>query len=251
MEITSSLFVAIVGTGKVASALHRSLGANHSAIFNSRSFEEAFVSSIPNCSAIVLAVSDDAIAPVVENLVNVIGISIKKIPIIHCSGAFSSSVFEKQGLIGATMHPAIRIGADTNFQDVLFAVEGSEQAKKIIDDIFTLIGGKSFQISTEDKAKYHLASVIASNFTSMLLNQSYNLFQECNISSQSAKALTEQLLHSSLPIAFSKDFSSLCTGPAARRDSGTMNLHKSLIDGDQTFLECYESLSKLIQEKVT
>jgi predicted short-subunit dehydrogenase-like oxidoreductase (DUF2520 family) len=169
---------------------------------------------------------------------------------LHCSGVISSTLFSERGLCGASFHPAISIGPDTSFRDVLCALEGEAKALVAARQLASLLGAQTFEIKPSDKTRYHLAAVMAANFTSLLLQESYQQFLTAGLPTTSAQALVRQLFESSLPAALSDEFAARITGPAVRRDGATIERHQEVLMSEDALQRAYNALTELMQQRV-
>jgi predicted short-subunit dehydrogenase-like oxidoreductase (DUF2520 family) len=248
MGTTSEPFYTIVGSGKLAQALGRVLGPKHATLVSSRTFAGIEEVSQQENLVVIIAVSDDALRAVTE----AVAAHLKGANpcYLHCSGVISSTLFSERGLCGASFHPAISIGSDTSFRDVLCALEGEARAIIAARQLASLLGAQTFEIKPSEKTRYHLAAVMAANFTSLLLQESYQQFLTAGLPATGAQALVRQLFESSLPAALSDEFAVRTTGPAVRRDNATIEMHQEVLSSEDALQRAYTALTQLMQQRV-
>ncbi len=84
--------------------------------------------------------------------------------VFHCSGAQSSLLFSTQGqkeFYSASIHPAYSFGdlqqGLKNFHGTFCALEGDDQAKKVLKMLFVNLGANVYEITVQNKMLYHIA----------------------------------------------------------------------------------------------
>ena len=121
--------------------------------------------------------------------------------VCHFSGSLSSDVFsnwEATGALACSIHPIYafsdKFTAYQNLQDAVFSIEGSKGALERMQELFCLLPNRIVEIPTAQKAKYHAATSIASNFVVGMVSMAVGLLEEAGISEQSAYAMLKPLL---------------------------------------------------------
>jgi predicted short-subunit dehydrogenase-like oxidoreductase (DUF2520 family) len=141
--------IAIVGRGRLGTALAHALGA---APPLGRGEPPA-----PGTDAVLLCVPDAEIAAAAS--------AIAPGPLVgHCSGA--TTLEPLAGHEAFSMHPLMTVtGADARFEGAGAAIAGSsDRAKAFARDLALELGMTPVEIPDEDRAAYHAAASIASNF---------------------------------------------------------------------------------------
>lgn len=248
---------AIVGAGRLGTALGVLMqrAGYKIAGFSTRSRESLEVSShllgfkgsseaseaADNADCVVLSVPDDAIASVCEELCEkgVVGVGSR---VIHTSGS--------QGL--SPLSSAVRLGADVLAVHVLqsvpsatdgieripgswFGVTCSDDQKEWAGAFVKDLGGLIMFLTEEDRSRYHLAAVFASNFLVTLADLSGATFEGV----EPYLPLMEGTLANIAALGTEKAL----TGPVVRGDAGTVKRHLQVIKGE-TELACYRALTK-------
>ncbi len=193
-----------------------------------------------------LTVPDAFIGEVAEELVSS-GADLTHKWIIHMSGALSSEIFpDLCGAYGFSLHPAMAISdpfkAADDFPSTIFTIEGAPDGA---EEFFKEAGLKTLPIETKDKALYHLACAVASNFVVGLFSWSVELLEKTGFSREKAgEIITPLFLANASSVAENGPVAAL-TGPVERADTDTVKRHlKCLNDLDD------ETLYRLLSEKL-
>ena len=190
---------------------------------------------------LILAVSDDAISLVAENLVVQ-----EETVVIHTSGAKSIEVLsclrEDYGVIYPlqtfTKEKAI------NLTDVPFCIEAyNSRTHDLIFDVAKSISHKVVVMASEQRKVLHLSAVFANNFANHMLLWAKTLLDVEGIDFQLLKPLARETIEK----AFILSPEEAQTGPAHRGDYKTMKDHLALIEANPEHSSLYQLLSKSIQ----
>ena len=215
----------------------------------SKSFE-TMEQIIQECDTLFLTVPDGAIADVYAS---VAAFDIRGKIICHCSGSLSSEVFQgikEKGAYGYSLHPIYAVSSKyesyREFSKVYFTLEGAEERRNVLQSLLEELGNPVEIIAKEDKARYHLAAVFASNLVTGLYRQATELMEECGLSrSFSRQALLPLFLGNANALALQGMAASL-TGPIERADEITIQKHLEVMDEDAKTL--YQQLSRKLVE---
>jgi predicted short-subunit dehydrogenase-like oxidoreductase (DUF2520 family) len=243
--------IGVIGAGAVGSALALALvarGARIDAITSrTRAHAEALAASLArdvavvsadavatNSDTIVVAVPDDAINSVAATTHWRMGQLV-----IHLAGAQDAEALaaaRTQGARVAALHPLMTFPRTTEaltaeailarLAGCAWAFEAGDEAT--IDQLTTIIAalnGHAIRLTAADRAPYHLAAVLASNYVVTLLAAAVRLWGTFGVNPDEAlaallpltRAAVEQLQAVGLPDAL--------TGPIARGDLGTVRTH--------------------------
>jgi predicted short-subunit dehydrogenase-like oxidoreductase (DUF2520 family) len=96
-------------------------------------------------------------------------------------------------------------------------------------------------VSSKDRLAVHVAAVFACNFTNHLFNVSDKILQQHGFDFELLRPLIAETINKSLDIGPEN----AQTGPAARGDLETLNLHMEYLNGDE-----YQKLYKLITDLI-
>lgn len=192
---------------------------------------------LPSADVTWIAVNDDALPTVVDQLVTQASIQ-KGSFIVHCSGVLSSDILApliEQGCFIASMHPlkAFRTGYLTPdaFLQVDCVIEGDEEVCAWLMRVFGGLGAHVVSIKPEAKAMYHAAACIASNYLITLAAASKNLLLKAGIPDTQAMAMISRLMQGNINnMQATGEIAGSLTGPLIRGDSKTLQLHLQAID---------------------
>jgi predicted short-subunit dehydrogenase-like oxidoreductase (DUF2520 family) len=152
---------AIVGRGRMGTALAAALGAPAPLGRDER--------PPVGTRAVLLCVPDAQIAVAAR--------AIEPGPLVgHCSGA--TTLEPLAGHEAFSMHPLMTVtGPDARFEGAGAAIAGStERARGFARDLAVRLGMTPFEVADEDRAAYHAAASIASNFLVTLEEAAASLF---------------------------------------------------------------------------
>jgi len=197
-----------------------------------------------------LTVPDNAIGTLSEKLSTQCSIVPGSI-IFHCSGVHTShelAAVKAKGAFTASIHPALSFGdpveSSKYFKGTVCTYEGDQEALAILLPMFESLGAKLIPIDPQQKAKYHAACCIASNYLVGLYALSENIVASTGLSSESIPSILLPLMHSALNNLAQKSPIDALSGPIARNDVSTINLHTENLSGE--YLSYYKYLGNLL-----
>jgi predicted short-subunit dehydrogenase-like oxidoreductase (DUF2520 family) len=173
----------------------------------------------PSAEVVLLTVPDGKIAEAAR--------AVPDGPLVgHCSGATGLEVFEREGF---SLHPLMSVPTGSR-PEVLrgagAAVDGtSERALGVANALASQLGMVATHVAAEDRAAYHAAGAIASNFLVAL--------EACAERLAATTGITRRQL-APLVLATAHQWAELgpeaaLTGPIARGDEGTIERHRAAI----------------------
>ena len=258
--------ISIIGLGAVGGALARALSAAGypllTCIDRQRSACAELQTILPETQAatdvnslraeteiLLICVPDDQISAVDRNLHRLLP-QMRLRVCAHTSGALPASVLKSVADLNipvASMHPLQtfpRGGATVSLKDIYFALEGDAAATGILEKMVADIGGKSFNILSEQKPLYHAAAVFVSNFIPALLRSGAELVASSGISEEEYLKMATPLIRQSLENSLDVGPSAALTGPVARGDTRTVESHlRALRAESPAALALYRMLS--------
>jgi predicted short-subunit dehydrogenase-like oxidoreductase (DUF2520 family) len=187
-----------------------------------------------NSALVVLAVPDDALAA--------LGSGIRWSPgqrVLHLSGASGTRVLAsaaEQGAIVAALHPLMtftRALAESPIAEISARLRGCVWALQTDDASFretlrglvAALGGQTVLLTEADRAPYHLAAVLVSNYVVTLMGAATGLWQTFGVDAQVAREALLPLLRAAVENLGTMDPAAALTGPIARGDLGTIRAH--------------------------
>ena len=199
---------------------------------------------------IMLATSDDAIAACAGWLGERVGEPEAGAVAFHCSGSLPASVLgplADRGWQVGSLHPArsFRAGASEpdGLEGVVCGVEGMPGAVKRLSRLVECLGGQPMAIASDGKHLYHAASVIAHNYTAVLVDIATRVAADAGLSSQQAGSLLQPLMMQAMRDSFANGAAAVLTGPAVRGDTGVIQAHvRALRESDPKLAQIYAEL---------
>jgi len=176
---------------------------------------------------IVLAVPDDAIAPLARSVRLYSGQAL-----IHTSGALGAEVLEPAMAAGTqvgSFHPLVAF-ADTEravaaLHGATIAVEGDDQLVALLAEMAERIGATAVRLAPGTKAAYHAAAVLAAGGFVALLDAIAELGRIAGLDESGALAIYGPLIEQTLGNARALGIRAALTGPMTRGDVGTLEAH--------------------------
>ena len=191
-----------------------------------RGFAEA-QAMIEEVELIVLAVPDDALAPLAQEVRMYSGQAM-----IHTSGALGAEVLAPAMAAGTqigSFHPLVAF-ADT--ERAIAALHGATVAIEVDDDLATLlaamaerIGAHAVRLAPGTKAAYHAAAVLAAGGFVALLDAIAELGAVAGLDEAGALSIYGPLIEGTLGNARALGVRDALTGPMTRGDVGTLEAH--------------------------
>ncbi len=170
--------------------------------------------------------------------------------VYHCSGAHSSALLAPARAAGAvvgSLHPLQSFASTAikgnPFDGIVMSVEGDEQAVKTGHAIAEDLGATCFTIRTDTKTLYHASAVVASNYLVTLLEFAFRLIEAAGIDRRDAFGVLKPLIDGTLANVEAVGIPEALTGPVARGDVATVGAHLDAIAAQAPDLE---SLYKLL-----
>ena len=158
--------------------------------------------------------------------------------IVHTSGAHSLDSLRPlnaQGAMLGSLHPAFPFAhvetAIAGLAGASFAIEAdSPILKDWLHDIVGAIGGYALDVQPEDKALYHAAMVIASNYTVTLYALAERLLSQLDARPEAIQAALLGILAPTVANIDSQGIPQALTGPLLRGDVKTIAAHLEALE---------------------
>ena len=260
--------LAIVGAGRVGRALGRRLreagwrivlvaarseaSARRAVRFIGEGRAAAGIpSTLAAASTILIAVPDDAIPSVAEQLARNAGDDLRDKIVLHTSGAMDACALDPLRGCGASvgsMHPMQTFTAVNvpPLEGKVFAIEGDEPAVRVARRIARSLGGAPVGISKEMKPLYHAAAAFAAGLALALEEAGVRILMSAGLKRREAQralvSLTRQVLEHYEKLGPQKAW----TGPLARGDFAVVAAHENALRAfEPEFLKAYDAVSRL------
>ena len=197
--------------------------------------------ALPKTDLTILAVSDDYISVVADEILRV---HRNSLPIIHTSGSLTLDVFHKDMSLFGSIWPlqSILKGENPRRMDVPLCVDAN--TKSFLDELLVVsksISDKVIHLPSDKKKYAHVAAVISNNFTNHLLTLAESYCRDHDIPFEILKPLvieSIQKIENQSPL-------DIQTGPGRRKDLKTIKGHLKLIE-NKKLRKIYKLITKSI-----
>jgi len=188
-----------------------------------------------------LAVSDDAIQLLSNQLV-----VDEQTVVVHCAGSVSVSVLQHLGDNFGVFYPVQTFTTEkgVEFKDVPVCLESS--GSRVHDMLYAVgksLGCRMVVMDSEQRKWLHLAAVFANNFTNHMLYQAKAILDAEGIDFSLLRPLAKETIEK----AFLLMPELAQTGPAARSDKRTLQLHQQMLEENPELSDLYRRLSASIR----
>jgi predicted short-subunit dehydrogenase-like oxidoreductase (DUF2520 family) len=257
--------VSIIGLGNWGSSLAHALNAAgvslQEVILSSESLgsgNSAWTRVLPlttldraqlNADVLWLCVPDAAIARVTGRIVKRVGKrGLKGQIIVHSSGALGAQVLEAAARVGASVasvHPVMSFATrvPVSLQGVPFGVEAEPAGRRILNAIVRQVGGRPFAVGDGSKALYHAVGVLSSPLLVSHLAAAHEVAMLAGFTPQQARKLIEPIVRATLDNFFLRGPGKSFSGPIARGDVQTIDLHLQALKPHPMLAGVYRSLA--------
>ena len=256
-----SLNIVLIGVGNVSYHIANSFAhlkvVNLLQVFNHRNskaakqFSKNFDCSLATtysgintlADVYIIAVKDDAIAEVVQNLAS---LKLKGI-VVHTSGSTDVSVLKSVSKHTGVYYSLQTFykGATIKWASTPILIEGNTKATEgKLKRLASLVSRKVKVVDSKKRLQVHLAAVFACNFTNAMYVSAYQLIEK-KLSKKDTDLLLPIMKHSFQKLEKVHPIKAQ-TGPAIRNDKLAMKKHLELIKSNKQLTQVYKILSDLI-----
>lgn len=208
-------------------------------------FTTDYVTIVPDADLYIIAVKDDAIPKVAEQLTKALGSAIF---IVHTSGAVSSNVLAPFTTNYGSFYPLQTFSKEVavDFQQIPICLTADTASNLLLlEKLSQKIGCTSYIITDAQRKTLHIASVFACNFTNYLWGISKELLETEDLPYEIIHPLIKETVRKALinsPV-------DVQTGPAIRRDEATMLSHLEYLKSEPDLMKIYQLISERIAGK--
>ncbi len=221
---------AVLGLGKAGKSLLASLSAQSIPAFAiARGWTE-----IPTVDVLFLAIPDDAITEVAEQISR-----LSRIPpiVVHISGVQSLSILAplKNHTAIGQFHPlAVFDGVSPILPNTFVGIcSSNEQAAQQLTKLAQKLELSPSDLEDGKQSLYHAAAVILSNHAFVLADDAQRLMIQAGISADASRKALAQLMHSFANALDQKPIPEAMTGPVKRGDVKTIERHTEVLSQDK------------------
>ena len=246
----------IIGSGKIAYNIASSLNENQINItgvygrnietgnklakkVNSKFYKELKIPKITDL--IIICVPDDQI--------KIIAKKINKIATVHTSGSSDIKLLKNCSKYYGVVWPiqTFTNNKKANFKKIPICIEANnDKFKYDLNKLFTKISNNVINFNFKQRKLIHLSAVFSSNFSNYLYSISEELLSEQKIDFIILKSLILETTNN----AFKYKPTNNQTGPAIRKDLGTIKKHLNLLSKKKKnkYAKIYSLISEYIME---
>ena len=253
--------VVLIGAGRAGRALAaalRTVGVSSALVDRTQVVEQwgatVFVSradAIARAALILVAVRDGQLDAALDPL-RVPGVMGDGAVVLQVSGSAEPAARERlshTGVSYGTFHPLLPLlnpeVARQRLQGAVIGVEGDAAAHAAAMHLATRLGATTIEIPRADRAAYHAAAVIASNFPVTLAALAEGLLSQIGVDSTAAHRAVRALMAASVEnLASAPRALDALTGPIARHDTATVRAHATALQGMHPYHEVYDVVSR-------
>lgn len=217
--------VAIIGGGKLGSALARALrgaGVAVSLLRGRGSPREANI--LARCTLIWLAVPDPFIEVVAERIAPSLT---RAHAVVHASGSWGKALLTSCARTGASIavcHPLISFGARTSLRGASFVFDGDAKARREVRTCVTALQGR-LVVARVHGPRYHAAAALLANGATALAAEAERWLIEAGFPLEAAPHALGALLQSVAQNILDVGPRKALTGPISRGDARAVARH--------------------------
>jgi predicted short-subunit dehydrogenase-like oxidoreductase (DUF2520 family) len=168
--------------------------------------------------------------------------------VVHCSGALGLEVLASAAVretsIGC-LHPLqsfpSREGDPTRFRDITCGIEANGALSATLETMVADLGAETVRLEGVDRARYHVAAVLASNDVVALMVAAVRVWEQAGLPREAARGALAPLLLGAAENIADRDLREALTGPIARGDVATVRRHLEALD-EPALRELYRRL---------
>ena len=162
---------------------------------------------------------------------------------LHCSGSMGLEVLaplQREGAHVGSLHPLQSFaGGATELAGVYMAMDGDEAACAAAQQIATTVGGHPFQVPAAERAAYHAAACICSNYAVAVEALAQGLMSRWLGNEEAAwQALLPLFKGTAANLQSTTSPRTVLTGPIARGDVNTVEKHLAVLPPDLVDVYC-------------
>ena len=171
--------------------------------------------------------------------------------VFHCSGLLTSEILKPlkdQEAFTGSFHPIQAFSqkrtSPKQFENIYFGIEGCGEGLALSQKIATQLGGHPLILEAKDKALYHTACSIASNFFIVLLDMAFSLLEHIGLQEKQALQTILPLVKGNLHNVKKFNIERSLTGPVIRGDRESVQQHLKALRDFPSYYETYVILAR-------
>jgi predicted short-subunit dehydrogenase-like oxidoreductase (DUF2520 family) len=196
-----------------------------------------------------LCVPDAAVAETAEQIVTRRS-DLRGQIVVHSSGALTAGLLEPARAAGAqiaSIHPVMSFPTReiVNLDGVLFGVETRDPAtRRTLHSLVRKLGGRPFDLPAGKKSLYHAAGTLASPLLVSELSAAIETARLAGLDRHTASLWVQSLVEATVTNVFTKGTARSFSGPFARGDARTIDLHLQALGAHPILADVYRSLAR-------
>lgn len=189
----------------------------------------------------IVALKDDAFVKLLPDIVE----GKENVLLVHTAGSLPMSVWEGKASRYGVFYPMQTFSKqrEVDFRMVPFFIESnSPEDTELLKAIASVLSGKVYEATSEQRRCLHLAAVFTCNFTNHMYALAAELLQKYNLPFDAMIPLideTARKVHELEP-------KQAQTGPAVRYDGNVINKHLEMLEGEPDMQTVYRLVSESI-----
>ena len=175
--------------------------------------------------------------------------------VLHLSGATEPralTALREAGHACGTFHPLVPLAAGSDVSALLrgawIGIDGDALAIRMADRLAAALGARVLRIPPGEKARYHAAAVLASNYPVVLAVLAERLMCDAGVERGAARGAVATLLAGAVSnlrrVPDAAPLASALTGPIVRGDHETVRRHLEALAADPLMAAVYRSLAE-------
>jgi predicted short-subunit dehydrogenase-like oxidoreductase (DUF2520 family) len=175
--------------------------------------------------------------------------------VLHASGSADPAalgLLRAKGHPCGTFHPLVPLAdpsrAAERLRDAWIGVDGDEGAIAAAEELAARLGAHTLRIPAGEKAIYHAAAVVASNFPTVLAAVAVRLMGGIGMDERESWGAIRALMRGAVANLDSDAPARALTGPIARGDVETVQHHLAALSSRPATRELYVMLSRMAVE---
>ena len=195
-----------------------------------------------NADLYIIAVKDDAIAGIADQLKSVTGL------VVHTSGTTDMTVISSKVEHAGVFYPlqTFSKAKPVFFDEIPLCIDATDETQlKVLNTLASKLSNRVYRVDGNQRKILHLAAVFACNFPNHLYALANQLLQQHQLDFEIIRPLIKETADKvmiNLP-------ESVQTGPAIREDETTLNKHFSMLSNVPELQNIYQTLSDSIKLK--
>jgi predicted short-subunit dehydrogenase-like oxidoreductase (DUF2520 family) len=171
--------------------------------------------------------------------------------VLHASGSSDPAglaLLRERGHPAGTFHPLVPFAdparAGAMLRGAWIGIDGDGKARASARTLAAALGAHTLEIPAGEKARYHAAAVIASNFPAVLLWLGERVLAHAGLDAETARRALRALFLAAAENLRVQSGPEALTGPIVRGDVETVHRHLGALASDHLALAAYRALSR-------